>query len=52
MGSCLACPRVVQSSKEVLEWRMPVRVRERESKEKDNVQGFKYPRTRAQLDIV
>jgi hypothetical protein len=30
MGSCLACPRVVQSSKkEVLEWRPLVRVRER-----------------------
>jgi hypothetical protein len=53
MGSYLARPLAVQSpEKEVLEWRMPVRVRERESKEKDNVQGFKYPRTRAQLDIV
>jgi hypothetical protein len=49
---CLARPREVQSSeREVLEWWPPVRVRERE-KEEDNGRGFKYPRTRAQPDIV
>jgi hypothetical protein len=52
LGSCLACPREVQSpEKGVLELWPSVRVRERESKEEDNGQGFKYPWTRAQPDI-
>jgi hypothetical protein len=44
LGSRLARPREVRSlEKEVLEWWLPVRVRERESKEEDNGWGFKYP---------
>jgi hypothetical protein len=38
--------------KEVLEWRLSVRVREIESKEEDNGRGFKYPQTCTELDIV
>jgi hypothetical protein len=49
LGSRLARPREVRSpEKEVLEWWLPVRVRERESKEEDNGWGFKYPQTHAQ----
>jgi hypothetical protein len=53
LGRRLARPREVRSlEKEVLEWWMSVRVREKESKEEDNGQGFKYPWTRVQPNIV